>query len=40
MTPQTGEGTWVGGLVERAARFLFSHLNFQTAALVNETLIT
>lgn len=37
---QTAEGTWLYGLLEKGARFLFSHLNFHTAVLVNETMIT
>ena len=37
---QTGEGTWIGGVIERSVKMLFAHLNLQTTVLVNETLIT
>jgi len=40
MPYRSAEGTWFGGLIEKTVRFLFSHLNYHTAILVNETLIT
>ena len=36
-TFQTGEGTWIGGVIERSVKMLFAHLNLQTTVLVNET---
>jgi len=40
MPYRTGEGTWIGGVIERSVKMLFAHLNLQTTVLVNETLIT